>query len=216
MHMRAGTCGGQKRVLDPPELEYIGRCEPPKVGAGNWSPLEEQEALLPAEISLQSFFFFLSRSRPRKPSSSSNTKQAALHPRLGNMSHSCSLWGNVDNHCESHIFALYLKTASPSIIKAFYTQNLKSLNVFWAPNITIHLFIIALSNLDSPQWVLILERGNETALNTLSHTHWEPVDESEIPQEPLSRRPVTYEHKMGGSHLFKSDHQGHLHWQRMT
>lgn len=32
MHMRAGTCGGQKRVLDPPELEYTGRCELPKVG----------------------------------------------------------------------------------------------------------------------------------------------------------------------------------------
>lgn len=33
MHMRAGTCGGQNREMDPPELEYTGRCELPKVGA---------------------------------------------------------------------------------------------------------------------------------------------------------------------------------------
>lgn len=32
MHMRAGTCGGQREYWIP-ELEYTGRCELPKVGA---------------------------------------------------------------------------------------------------------------------------------------------------------------------------------------
>lgn len=155
----------------PPKLEFIGRCEQPKVGAGNWRSCGRAVSTINFRGISPSLLFFLSWSGSRKLFSSPNTKQA-LHLRDLVIWVTLTLFmGKCGQSLESHIIALYLNTESPSIIKAFYIHNLKSLNAFWAPNITIHLFIIALSNLDSPPTGSNIRKGKwNSAKYTQTHT----------------------------------------------